>query len=99
MEELVNHPKHYQSNGKECIVEMEERFGKFAVLCFCVLNAFKYKFRAGNKASETIDRDHRKAQWYLRYGDELLDRLGVVGKFLADHCHLRQYIYENIRQN
>ena len=47
--EQVNHPAHYQKNGKECIEVMEEKFGPKPVNWFCILNAFKYKWRDGNK--------------------------------------------------
>lgn len=35
MQEMVNHPKHYNKEGrKECIVEMEEKYGTEAVIHF-----------------------------------------------------------------
>ena len=51
----VNHPAHYQKDGKECIDVMVEDFGKEAVIAFCKLNAFKYRWRAG-KRKETLPR-------------------------------------------
>lgn len=69
--EQVNHPAHYQKNGKECIEVMEEQFGPKAVYWFCVLNAFKYKWRAGYKAGNDYDQDQAKAKWYTNYADKL----------------------------
>lgn len=69
--EQVNHPAHYQRGGKECIEVMEEQFGPKAVYWFCVLNAFKYKWRAGHKAGNDYDQDQAKAKWYTNYADKL----------------------------
>jgi hypothetical protein len=69
--EQVNHPAHYQKNGKECIEVMEEQFGPKAVYWFCILNAFKYKWRAGYKAGNDYDQDQAKAKWYANYADKL----------------------------
>ena len=39
MSDAVNHPSHYQQEGrKECIVEMRERFGDRIVAIFCLTN-------------------------------------------------------------
>ena len=47
----VNHPQHYNIEGrKECIVEMEEAFGLSAVKQFCVLNAYKYRYRRSQES-------------------------------------------------
>lgn len=58
----VNHPEHYRSGGYECITVMEEVFGKGSVEDFCLLNAFKYIWRADNKNGAE---DIQKAVWYL----------------------------------
>lgn len=62
MNENVNHPNHYNIPGrKECIVEMVEKFGTEAVEIFCVLNAYKYRYRHELKnGQEDLD----KAVWY-----------------------------------
>lgn len=66
--EYVNHPKHY-SNGKyECIEVMRDVFGDEAVKTFCMLNAFKYTWRAGKKNG---NEDVKKATWYLEYASKL----------------------------
>lgn len=61
--EMVNHPDHYNRPGqKECIVEMEERFGTAAVRYFCLLSRYKYLYRCGLKDGTT--QELSKADWY-----------------------------------
>ena len=69
--EQVNHPAHYQKNGKECIEVMEEQFGPKAVYWFCFLNSFKYKWRAGFKDGNSYKQDLAKAKWYTDYAMKL----------------------------
>lgn len=58
----VDHPAHYNQGGIECIDAMVSAYGKDAVKSFCIINAFKYLWRAENKNKvEDID----KAIWYL----------------------------------
>ena len=50
MAEMVSHPSHYNKAGrKECIVEMEEKYGGEITAIFCLTNAYKYLYRAGEK--------------------------------------------------
>lgn len=58
----VNHPSHYEVGKYQCIDVMEEIFGKEAVDNFCLLNSFKYIWRAQRKNGLE---DLQKAQWYL----------------------------------
>lgn len=59
----VEHPNHYCKPGhKECMVEMEEKYGAEAVYWFFLLSAFKYEYRAGDKTGESYDKDMAKAQ-------------------------------------
>lgn len=61
--EAVNHPKHYGREGAmECIDEMVLVFGVQATMNFCLLNAWKYRYRAGAKGGEE---DLQKSDWYL----------------------------------
>ena len=69
--EQVNHPAHYQKNGKECIEVMEEQFGPKAVYWFCILNTFKYKWRAGYKDENDYKQDQAKAKWYDEYAKKI----------------------------
>ena len=76
--EMVNHPDHYNQPGKkECIVEMEEKFGTEAVYSFCVCNAFKYEYRAGEKTDNLKEQDLKKAAWYTDYAAKLIDKMSV----------------------
>lgn len=58
----VNHPSHYNQQGIEVIDLMLKSFGRQAVLDFCLLNAFKYRMRAGYKGD--AHEDIAKAMWY-----------------------------------
>lgn len=72
--ENVNHPLHYQKEGrKECIVEMRERFGENTVATFCLTNAYKYLYRAGDKDGNSKEQDIAKAKWYFNYFINELD--------------------------
>lgn len=63
---LVDHPSHYQGDY-ECIDLMREIYGDEAVRHFCICNAYKYRFRAGAKQTESAHDDIRKAEWYEKY--------------------------------
>lgn len=86
--EMVNHPDHYNRPGqKECIVEMEERFGPAAVQYFCLLSRYKYLYRCGLKDGTT--QEWSKAKWYkdkflsLGGDDELLNIIPDNAKVAA----------------
>lgn len=67
--EMVNHPRHYGRDGAmECIDEMLLIFGVEAVRHFCLLNAWKYRYRAADKNGVE---DLKKSDWYLRKYAEL----------------------------
>jgi hypothetical protein len=67
MNDLVNHPPHYQSrSGFECI-EIIEAFE----LDFHLGNAVKYILRAGRKVGSPSQVDLEKAIWYLKRKIEL----------------------------
>ena len=64
--EQVNHPAHYNIEGrKECIVEMEEKYGAYTTAVFCLMNAYKYLYRAGTKDDNSEEQDIAKAKWYF----------------------------------
>lgn len=68
-EEKVNHPDHYnREDAMECIDEMMLIFGKEATMHFCLLNAWKYRYRAAGKNGEE---DLRKSDWYIKKYKEL----------------------------
>ena len=52
-------PDYYNAGNIECIVFTEN-------LSFCLGNSFKYLFRSGCKAGETVMNDLRKALWYVK---------------------------------
>lgn len=60
-----------KAKHKECITEMREIYGDYAVYCFCILNAYKYQYRAGLKSGNTAESDISKAIWYLNYSSNL----------------------------
>ena len=68
-EDNVNHPKHYcRDDGMECIDEMILVFGERAVMTYCLLNTWKYRYRAADKNGEE---DLKKSDWYMRKYQEL----------------------------
>lgn len=72
----VSHPSHYNKDGrKECIVEMEERYGVEFTTVFCLMNSYKYLYRAGSKADNSYEQDRNKARWYFEYADKLIKKL------------------------
>lgn len=67
--DMVDHPKHYGREGAmECIEEMILVFGVKATMCFCLLNAWKYRYRAADKGGEE---DMKKSDWYMAKYKEL----------------------------
>ena len=71
--DMVNHPPHYEREGAiECIDEMILVFGKSAVMNFCLLNAWKYRYRAGEKNGFE---DIKKSDWYMNKFKELKEEI------------------------
>lgn len=69
--DMVNSPEHYNRDGAmECIDEMVLVFGEKEVATFCLLNCWKYRYRAGMKG-DPIE-DLKKSDWYLRQYQDLL---------------------------
>lgn len=73
----INHPSHYQGKN-ECIEVMRAMFGDEAVKGFCRCNAFKYRFRAGKKATSSAEEDIKKAEWYEDYLMKILSDEYIV---------------------
>ena len=66
--EQVTHPNHYNIPGKrECIVAMKEDYGDHLTAVFCLMNSYKYLYRAGQKDGNSKDQDIAKARWYCNY--------------------------------
>ena len=62
MNDMVNHPIHYETGKFQCIEVMIEALGDEAVKHFCLCNAFKYIYRSQRKNGKE---DIEKAQWYI----------------------------------
>ena len=76
----VDHPSHYNTPGrKECIVEMEEQYGLGNTAIFCLMNAYKYLYRAGEKADNSQENDIAKARWYFNWVNEKIDCIDNLG--------------------
>ena len=79
MSEMVSHPSHYSKAGrKECIVEMEEKYGAEATAIFSLLSAYKYSYRAGDKADNPMEQDINKAKFYFEHTNKLIDKYGIL---------------------
>lgn len=76
-EDVVNHPKHYESGNYECIDEMLKDLGKENVIGFCLGNAYKYLWRSVHKNGLE---DLKKAKWYLNKFFELYDVLESINE-------------------
>ena len=71
-QEMVDHPKHYNTGKREVIEEMRILFGDEQVAAFCKLNAYKYLRRADYKGKK--EEDLKKAEWYIDYVAKLEDK-------------------------
>lgn len=71
--EAVDHPAHYNRAGSmECIEEMVQVFGYKQTMDFCLLNVWKYRYRAADKGGVE---DMKKSDWYMRMYVELDKRM------------------------
>lgn len=94
MSEAVNHPQHYQKEGrKECIKEMEEKFGVYETCIFALISAYKYLYRAGEKEGNTKQQDVEKAKWYIAYANTYQE-LFSNGSIYSVNYHRLLYIVE-----
>ena len=72
IEKNVCHPSHYSQAGRrECIEEMRVVFGDEAVREWCILTAYKYMYRGGNKSGNSEEQDKAKMAWYLDYAEKM----------------------------
>jgi len=90
----VNHPTHYNIAGrKECIVEMRERYGAYITAIFCLTNAYKYLYRAGEKDGNPEEQDKSKAAWYYNYAKNLTeDGACLTLKAYELYCDIKEEI-------
>ena len=93
----VDHPSHYNQPGKkECIDEMVEKFGLEVVASFCLMNAYKYLYRAGEKVDNPKEQDIAKAKWYFDwvYKQYDIDNAMFTPARFRNYANLRKaYIY------
>ena len=68
--EMVNHPSHYNKYDIEVIDMMEKIWGKEACRLWCIMTAFKYRMRLGEKPENPIEQDLEKERWYLNKAKE-----------------------------
>ena len=91
----VNHPSHYNLPGKkECIEQMREDYGETITAIFCLTNAYKYIYRAGEKEGNSKTQDIEKARWYYRYLSEITDM--VLYDYELEK--LEDYVYRSLKQ-
>lgn len=98
MSEQVNHPSHYNIAGKrECIVAMQEDYGDYITITFCLTNAYKYLYRAGMKEGNSQEQDIAKAKWYYDYAQGLIaNQVDFVdGTYIMD---LDEYVEEELKR-
>lgn len=69
--EEINHPDHYNVYDVEVVEMMERIFGIEETMSWCKLNAFKYRMRAGEKPTSTVEKDLKKEKWCLNKYKEL----------------------------
>lgn len=82
--ETVNHPGHYNREGAmECLDEMVLVFGVDQTKVFCLLNAWKYRYRAADKNG--IE-DLKKSDWYLKEYARLTNRVDEFRKRHVQSC-------------
>lgn len=76
VEDVVNHPSHYETGKFECIEVIQEALGYDAVRDFCICNAFKYIYRHNRKNGYE---DIKKAQWYINKYIEITEEAAKTG--------------------
>lgn len=73
--DMVNEPPHYKIHEMECIDEMVAVFGPVAVIKYCGIAAWKYRYRFTAKGNP--EQDMAKSEWYIRKAMELRDKYEV----------------------
>lgn len=68
--DFVN-PEHYKKGNKEVIDMMLDIWGVEKLIAHCEMCAFKYRMRIGEKPSQPIEQDLKKANWYENKAKEL----------------------------
>lgn len=67
------HQKYYtKGRHKECIEEMQDIAGTKTVFDFCLMNMYKYSYRAGLKTKNRMQ-DMEKIKWYREYAIRIIN--------------------------
>lgn len=95
---MAKHLEQYNLDGrKECIVELEEKFGVHNVMIFCYMMAEKCLYKAAGKQEiEQMEDAIVNAQWYFDYVNELATKWRT-DMFDLEHSRLRQQIEKSIK--
>lgn len=73
------HQKYYtKEKHKECIEEMRDITDVYTVCDFCLMNMYKYSYRAGLK-TKNKECDLDKITWYKEYACKLIDDMSFLG--------------------
>lgn len=97
----VENPEYYNLPGrKECIAEQKEVFGMVPVFFFCLLNCYKYNYRAGSKEGQTKENDLSKAHVYMDFVYHILVKYTLV-RWIVKVFFRRSYnfVLENNKMN
>lgn len=86
--------KHYESEGKSAIEELEERLSLTEMIGACQFNIFKYTYRQDKKGQR--ESDLKKIETYvnyLKFLESLADRpkvqAGWIVKNVYDYCDIQ----------
>lgn len=72
VENLVNHPRHYNIKGrKECIDELLEKYGAEYTYIWCLMTIDKYEYRKGKKQHNSLQQEEAKIKWYKNKAEQL----------------------------
>lgn len=113
MKEYVNHPSHYKLADGRDLQDIFWEYSEEGTAYFCIFNAVKYGFRAGNKDIAPEDQDLKKKDWYIK---NCAERTGlpedkirkVVDSLIAsansvqpksEDCEIRDDTMESIADN
>lgn len=102
MTNKINHPSHYQKEGrKECIEEMLENYGNYITASFCLTNAYKYLYRAGEKEDNSVEQDMKKAKWYFNFVEKRLYSAVRYQKLVKLYLYVKEELkkYDKSRKN
>ena len=96
MGNMIDHPTHYNLPGKkECIEQMLEDYGGRITAIFCLTNAYKYLYRAGEKEGNSKEADLKKAKWYFDYVNNRLEVFVRYKNAVKLYEHVKKGLHDN----